>query len=189
MRIIMVLLCCIISGSCLAQAQQADTIVLVKQNPHSAKRATRLSTFLPGAGQVYNKQYWKVPILYAGAGALVYAIAWNNNQYQIYRDAYALDSDTSSSTNSEFSNVYSVDNLITLKDYYRRNRDLSAIGLVLLYAANIIDAYVYAEFYNFDVSDDLSMQVRPVVSPYFYQNAGNTQWSALTGVSLTFRLK
>ena len=121
------------------QAQQTDTIVVMNVNPHSAKLATRLSTFLPGAGQIYNKQYWKVPILYAGAGALVYSISWNNNQYQKYLSAYKLDSDTSSSTNSEFSGLYTVDNLITLKDYYRRNRDLSAIGLVLLYAANIID--------------------------------------------------
>jgi hypothetical protein len=169
--------------------QEADTVTVLKQNPHSAQTAARLSTFLPGAGQVYNKQYWKVPVIYVGAGALIYSIAWNNRNYQLYKDAYALDSDTSSSTNSEFINVYSVDNLITLKDYYRRNRDLSAIGLVVLYAANIIDAYVYAQFFNFDVSDDLSMEIKPMISPYFYQGSQGQQWSTINGISLTFRLK
>ena len=170
-------------------AQQTDTIVVKNVNPHSAKLATRLSTFVPGAGQIYNKQYWKVPILYAGAGALIYSISWNNNQYQKYLSAYKLDSDTSSSTNSEFNGLYTVDNLITLKDYYRRNRDLSAIGLVLLYAANIIDAYVYAQFYNFDISDDLSMQVKPFVVPTFQYAPTGTQWTTINGLSLTFRLK
>ncbi len=171
-------------------AQQTDSVnsSVVLINPHSANRAANLSAMLPGLGQVYNKQAWKVPIIYAGAGALVYSIVWNNNNYQKYLNAYKLDSDTSSSTNSEFSGLYTVQNLITLKDYYRRNRDFSAIGLVLVYAANIIDAYVYAQFYNFDISDDLTLRVQPMVVPQI-NNFQTGSWSTVNGLSLTLRFK
>lgn len=170
-------------------AQQSDSsVVIVKKNPHSANRAANLSAMLPGMGQIYNKQYWKLPILYAGAGALIYSISWNNNNYQKYLRAYRLDSDTSSSTNSEFSGLYTVENLITLKDFYRRNRDFSAIGLVLLYAANIVDAYVYAQFYNFDISDDLTLRVQPMVIPQ-YTNYAQGGWTTVNGLSLTLRFK
>ncbi len=168
-----------------AQLTSSDTSVLI--NPHSANKAANMSALLPGLGQVYNRQYLKVPVLYAGAAGLVYGIVWNNRNYQKYLSAYKLDSDTSSSTASEFNGVYSVANLITLKDYYRRNRDLSAIVLVLLYAANIVDAYVYAQFYNFDVSDNLSMNIKPFVIPPTYQ--GTRYLPTTTGLTLTFRLK
>lgn len=175
---------------CFAIAQNTDTTSLVKvpQSPHSASRAAKFSTVLPGLGQVYNKQAWKVPIIYAGAGALIYSIAWNNQNYQKYLSAYKLDSDTSLSTNSEFSGLYSVDNLIVLKDFYRRNRDLSAIGLVLVYAANIVDAYVYGQFYNFDVSDDLSMQIKPFLIPTI-QNVNTGAWTNTAGLSIQLKFK
>ena len=169
-------------------AQQSDSSVVIIKNPHSANRAANLSAMLPGAGQIYNKQYWKVPIIYAGAGALIYAISWNNNNYQRYLRAYRLDSDTSGATNSEFAGLYSVENLITLKDFYRRNRDFSAIGLVLLYAANIVDAYVYGQFYNFDISDDLTLRVQPMVQPQI-TNFHTGSWTTVNGLSLTLRWK
>lgn len=146
-----------------------------------------MSALVPGLGQVYNKQYYKVPIIYAGGAALVYSIVWNNREYNKFLDAYKRDSDTSSSNNSQYFGIYSTANLIVLKDYYRRNRDLSAIVLVLLYTANIVDAYVYAHFYNFDVSDDLSMKVKPFVAPGFHVN--NTYMPPVTGVSLTLNFK
>jgi Family of unknown function (DUF5683) len=175
---------------CFVFAQNSDTTSLVKipQSPHSASRAAKFSAVLPGLGQVYNKQAWKVPIIYAGAGALIYSIAWNNQNYQKYLTAYKLDSDTSLSTNSEFSGLYTVDNLIVLKDFYRRNRDLSAIGLVLVYAANIVDAYVYGQFFNFDVSDDLSMHIKPFMVPHI-QNVHTGAWTNTTGISLQLRFK
>ena len=176
--------------SSFAFAQNSDTVVVssVLLPPHSASRAAKFSAVLPGLGQVYNKQAWKVPIIYAGAGALIYSIAWNNQNYQKYLSAYKLDSDTSLSTNSEFSGLYTVDNLIVLKDFYRRNRDLSAIGLVLVYAANIVDAYVYGQFFNFDVSDDLSMQVKPYVIPTI-TNYHTGAWTSTTGLSIQLKFK
>ena len=117
---------------------------------------------------------------------MIYGIRWNNTQYKKYLNAYTIDTDTSASTQSEFTGLYSVANLIVLKDFYRRNRDLSAIVLSLWYAANIVDAYVYAQFYNFDVSDNLSLNVKP----YIYQPAFTAQSGALaTGLTLTLRIK
>ncbi len=92
------------------------------------------------------------------------------------------------STNSEFAGLYSVDNLIVLKDFYRRNRDLSAIGLVLVYAANIVDAYVYGQFFNFDVSDDLSLHIQPYVVPQI-QNVNTGAWTTTTGLSLQLKFR
>lgn len=170
------------------QTPTAPTPSVVRVPAHSASKASKLSAIIPGAGQVYNKQTWKVPIIYAGAGALIYSMSWNNKNYQKYLTAYKLDSDTSSSTNSEFNGLYSVENLIVLKDYYRRNRDFSAIGLVLLYTANIVDAYVYGQFFNFDVSDDLSLQVKPYVVPNI-TNYQTGAWTSTAGLNIQLKLK
>ncbi len=183
-----IILTCLLFLQFSAFAQNADTESVVFVPKHSASRASKLSAMLPGAGQVYNRQYWKVPIIYAGAGALIYSMTWNNKNYQKYLSAYKLDSDTSSATNSEFSGLYTVENLIVLKDYYRRNRDFSAIGLVLLYTANIVDAYVYGQFFNFDVSDDLSMQVKPYVIPTI-TNYHTGAWTSTTGLSIQLKFK
>ncbi len=180
---ITLLILCLNVNAIAQTSGNTNTIVLKK---HSPKRAANMSALVPGLGQVYNKQYYKVPIIYAGGVALVYSMAWNNRQYNKYLDAFKLDSDTSASTNSQFAGVYSVNNLIVLKDYYRRNRDLSAIVLVLLYTANIIDAYVYGHFYNFDVSDDLSLKVNPYIAPMPNRGLGLQH---ATGVSLTLSFK
>jgi hypothetical protein len=167
-----------------AQSQN-DSVNSVVIRRHSPNRAANMSALVPGLGQVYNKKYWKLPIIYGGGAALIYAITWNNRNYQKYLTAYKLDTDTDTNTHSEFVGIYSTQNLITLKDYYRRYRDLSAIGLVSLYAANIIDAYVDAHFYYFDVSDDLSLKIDPYVVP-MYTNKG---YQPVTGLSLTFNIK
>ena len=182
------ILTCLIALQCSANAQNIETSSVVRVPVHSASKASKLSAMIPGAGQVSNKQVWKVPIIYAGAGALIYSMSWNNKNYQKYLSAYKLDSDTSSATNSEYSGLYSVQNLIVLKDYYRRNRDFSAIGLVLLYTANIVDAYVYGQFFNFDISDDLSMQVKPYIVPSI-TNYNSGSWTSTTGINIQLKFK
>lgn len=152
---------------------QQDTTSLVKV--HSPKKALLYSTVLPGLGQVYNKKYWKLPIIYGGAAALIYSFSFNNGQYQKYLDAYRFRTDNDPSTTDNYTQ-YTADNLILLKDYYRRNRDLSAIGVVLLYGLNIVDAYVDAQLFDFDVSDDLSLQIRPHMG---IQEAGLTLYLKL----------
>jgi hypothetical protein len=174
----------LISASAFTQGIKSDTTVLTDRR-HSPNRAANMSALVPGLGQAYNKKYWKIPVIYVAGGALVYAISYNNRNYKKYLNAYRLDSDVDPGNNSEFSGIYTPENLITLKDYYRRYRDLAAISLVVLYAANIIDAYVDAHFFYFDVSDDLSMRIDPFFVPSF--NAG--YYKPVAGLSLTFNLK
>ena len=128
---------------------------------HSPTKASLMSAILPGAGQVYNKKYWKIPIIYAGFAGLGYLAVTNNSDYKIYKDAYRLRLDGNESTLDEYVGIYSDEDLVTLKDYYRRNRDLSYICMGLLYALNIIDASVDAHLFYFNVNDDLTMLVQP----------------------------
>jgi hypothetical protein len=146
------------------QAQQiesvpADTINV--PDDHSPTRALLMSAVLPSAGQAYNKKYWKMPVLYAGFTACGYFIYLNNSRYQTYRHAYILRADGDSTTIDKYTNVYSENNLLELKDYYRRNRDLTIIITVGVYVLNILDAYVDAHLFYFDVNDNLSLRVTP----------------------------
>lgn len=141
---------------------QKDSSSVVVRN-HSSKKALIYSTILPGLGQAYNHKYWKMPIIY-GAGYLLVSSAFQNgSSYQKYLKAYRQRTDGDSTTIDPYVNLYSTDNLILIKNAYRRNRDLSIIGCVALYALNMIDAYVDAELFEFDVSDDLRASIRPSV--------------------------
>jgi hypothetical protein len=134
-----------------------------------ANRAAIFSAALPGAGQFYNKKYWKLPILYGGGVALGLAIEYNNRYYKIFREAYKLRVDGDSTTIDKFdpessSNTVKypeADALLLRKDYYRRTRDLMWIIGGVVYVLNIIDAYVDAHLANFDVSDNLSFRASP----------------------------
>ncbi len=152
---------------------------------HSVRKATLLSTFLPGAGQVYNRRYWKVPILYAGFAGMAYLINFNNTNYKKYNNALIARQDDNPNTNDlEYVGKYSDENLRTLSDYYHRNRDLSIAVTVLIYALNIIDAHVDAHLYTFDVSDDLSLRVQPTLLPKSYM--GFNGYTPGLGASLRF---
>jgi hypothetical protein len=125
----------------------------------SARKASIMSACLPGLGQVYNKKYWKVPVIYAALGGIGYWGITNQRRYKFYSDNLkALHDDDVSTTNST---LYSSDQLITQKRYYRKYRDMSVIFGVLVYLVNIVDANVDAHLKTFDVSDDLSLQVKP----------------------------
>lgn len=134
----------------------------VKVKIHSPKRAAIYSAVLPGLGQVYNKKYWKVPIVYAGFGGLGYGFFWNHGYFKDYRDALRLRYDDDPNTNDEFTQ-YSDADLVTLKNYYQRYRDLCVIGMVALYTLQVLDATVDAHLYYFDVSDDLTMRLQPAL--------------------------
>lgn len=150
---------------------------------HSVRRATVLSAIIPGAGQIYNKKYWKVPVLYGAFAGMAYLINFNNKRFQQYNDALIARLDDDPNTNDlQYTGQFTDENLRTLSDYYHRNRDLSIAVTVLVYALNIIDAHVDAHLYTFDVSDDLSMQVQPVVIPSFQYTTGFHP-----GVGLSFK--
>lgn len=125
-----------------------------------ANRAALSSAILPGAGQIMNKKYWKLPILYGGLGALIYFAGSNQQFYLDYKSAYAARIDTDPLTTDPYPRL-SASDLQVRKDYYRRNRDLCYILCGVVYVLNIVDAYVDAQLRDFDVSDQLSMSIRP----------------------------
>ena len=114
-----------------------------------------------------------MPVIYGAFAGMAYLISFNNKRYQQYNDALIARLDDDPNTNDlQYTGQYTDENLRTLTDYYHRNRDLSIAVTVLVYALNIIDAHVDAHLYTFNVSDDLSMQVQPVVIPSFQNLTG-----------------
>ena len=139
------------------------------------KRAMWLAIVIPGAGQIYNRKYWKLPIVYGGFLGCLYAISWNNQMYHDYSQAYMdiMDNDPNTQSYNQFlhlGNTITPENTERYqdlfkrrKDYYRRYRDLSVFILIGVYALSVIDAYVDASLSEFDISKDLSLTVQPVV--------------------------
>ena len=151
-----------------------------KPNPRKAV----LMAIVPGLGQIYNRKYWKLPIVYGGLMGCMYAITWNNKNLSDYSTAYkdimydaATNPDDATKWHTSWQELTSRDpaslindtnfqsQLKSRKDYFRRYRDLSIIIAVGVYALSIVDAYVDAQLFDFDISPDLSMRVEPVVSP------------------------
>lgn len=140
-------------------------------------RAVWLSALFPGLGQIYNRRYWKLPIVVGGYVGLFYATTWNSNMLADYQRAYLDIMDSDPTTNSYmdfFSSAYKEEDidkdwltsvLKQRKDYYRQYRDLCIICMIGLYAVCMIDAYVDAQLYHFDISPDLSMQWQPAIIP------------------------
>ena len=145
-----------------------------------------LMALVPGLGQIYNRKFWKLPIVYGGLMGCMYAVTWNNRNYQDYSTAnkdIMIDAEEPNRPVEEFhtswqdflgigydpkewvTNTNFQTQLKNRKDYYRRYRDLSIIITVGVYALSIIDAYVDAQLFDFDISPDLSMHWEPSVTP------------------------
>ena len=144
----------------------ADTITSEKtpdtSSFHSPKRAAMMSAIFPGLGQIYNKKYWKVPIIYGGFIALGYGIGSTQALYSDFREEYILRVTGKSSANSVYEDL-TASQLADYRDSYRKIRDQLVIGTAGLYLIQIIDASVDAHLFSFDVSEDLSFDLRPDV--------------------------
>lgn len=139
------------------------------------KRALWLAIVIPGAGQVYNRKYWKLPIVYGGFVGCIYALQWNNQMYRDYSQAYLdiMDKDPTTQSYNQFLHLNTKitekneERFKTLfkkrKDYYRRWRDMSFFVLLGIYAVSVLDAYIDASLSDFDISKDISMKVAPAV--------------------------
>ena len=139
------------------------------------KRAMWLAIVLPGAGQVYNRKYWKLPIVYGGFLGCIYAWRWNNQMFRDYSQAYMdiMDDDPNTQSYNQFlhlgmqitdENKERYQNLCKRrKDYYRKYRDLRIFCMIGVYALSVIDAYVDASLSQFDISKDLSLKIEPSV--------------------------
>lgn len=160
--------------SAFSQNSENDSIKVKKAVvKHSPRRATIYSAVLPGLGQIYNRKYWKAPLVYGGFATLGYFINFNHGVYTTYKQAYSDIIDNDPNTNSylelEVNPIFFepdkisqlTENLRRAKDGWRRNRDLVIIGTVAFYAANIIDASVDAHFFDFNISDDLTINWAP----------------------------
>ncbi len=167
------------------QPTNKDTLYYSK---HSANKASIYSAILPGLGQVYNKKYWKVPIIYAGFGTLAYSYYFNDKKYSSYKNEFYIRINNDSTNFNPDLKIYSTENIQELKNYYQRNRELSLITSGLWYILNIIDAAVDAHLYEFDVSDDLSFTIKPIVKPII-SNEKIFYNSFYSGVSLNFTIK
>lgn len=180
------------------------TIEKVIKKPHSPHRATIYAMVLPGWGQIYNGQWWKLPILYGGVGASIYGLSWNTKQFNKYKDAYVdyskyleekvadpslpypndpswdkiyVGGDVEGFTPQQQSNFKN--QLKNKRTSFKRNRDLLYIVMGGIYILNIIDATVFAHFYDFEIDEDLSMSLVPTSS--YSPVSGGT-----VGVTLTF---
>jgi hypothetical protein len=168
----------------------------IKKKDRRPRKATIMSAVIPGLGQVYNKKYWKPPIIY-GLGALIVSfILDNQGYYQAFSKAYndtlllikngklAPQVHVNNTSYKQVKNfgVYSPDQLIRRRDYYRRNRDLNIIFLTGVYVINIVDACVDAHLKNFNVNDNLTLNIQPKLNLTY----GNTMVPGIC-INLNFR--
>jgi hypothetical protein len=159
------------------------------------KRALWLALVIPGGGQIYNRKFWKLPIIYGGFMGCIYALTWNNMMYKDYSQAYLdiMDDDPGTASYNKFlhlgrqitpENEEQYQKIFkSRKDKYRRWRDLSYFVLLGVYAISVIDAYVDAELSVFDISKDLSLRVEPTVIRN--HSGGNALDSQSLGLSCT----
>lgn len=147
---------------------------------HHAAKAGFYSALFPGLGQIYNKKYWKLPIVYGAFGVSVGFIIFNQNKVNCYEDQYFLRQEGIQSNCQDRDESLSDEQILEQREYYRKNLEVSYIAAGIVYALNIIDAIVDAHLYNFDVSDDLSMHINPTWIPSFGHG------SAFQGLSISF---
>ena len=180
------------------QRSVGDTLELTRFNNWTPDpiRAMWLAMVVPGGGQMYNRKYWKLPIVYGGVVGCIYAVSWNAQMLRDYSQAYQdiMDSDPTTNSHIEmlplgyditgreehFKSVFK-----RKKDFYRRNRDLSIFCIAGVYLLSIIDAYVDAELSTFDIGSDLSLSISPQMLPSGSTYGGNTITSS---PGITFNL-
>lgn len=164
------------------QAQTAIETTTIDKDSHSPKKASIYSAVLPGLGQAYNKKYWKMPIIYAGFGTIYYITRTNTLEYRKFLEAYqyVANKDTVP-INNEYVHRYSQQQLMLGKNHYRRNLEIGYIVGGAFYILNIIDAAVDAHLFNYDVSDNLSLNIEPIMLRDPIANRH------VTGLGLTFK--
>lgn len=159
-------------------------------------RAMWLAMVFPGGGQIYNRKYWKLPIVYGGVVGCIYAVNWNSQMLKDYSQAYQDITDKDPTTNSHLEMLplgYNIsgreEHFKTIfkrkKDFYRRNRDLSIFCIAGVYLLSVVDAYVDAELSTFDIGRELSVQLSPnMISTDMMQ--GTSLMNATPCISINF---
>ena len=155
------------------------TKVFGKENYPNPKVAGVLSLIVPGAGQFYNKKYWKIPVVYAGLGALAYGIDFNRRTYQKFRDSYEARIDDDPNTVGEFP-FLSEGAVLSNRNKFNKQRQQVWLGFFAVWILNSTEAFINAHLMKFDVSDDLTLQITPYLNPSDI---------AVSGVSFTLSLR
>ena len=178
---------------------QQDSVFFKKPD---ANKAVWLGVIFPGAGQIYNKSYWKLPIVYGAFMGCGYAINWTSNRHSNYKTAYldlyndihagTVSEDPSKSYIAVIPDGYNLERvggqdrwMNTLKNQqniYRRYRDYSILATVIVYALSLVDAYVDAQLFDYDISPDLTLNVEPQI----YYDLQNQQKSAEIKLAIQF---
>jgi len=151
---------------------RGDTAGVDEDYVHSPSQAVMFALAVPGLGQAYNRKYWKIPIVWAAFGGAGYAIYFNGRNYRLASEEYALNPDDDLNER--------------ILRYWRRNLELSYIGLIAVYALQVVDAYVDAQLYSWDVNENLSMRVAPSVEPLMAYSGYS---GSVYGLSCRFTLK
>ncbi len=156
---------------------EIDPDYVVREFNPDPTRAVWLSALFPGLGQFYNRRYWKLPIVAGGFMGLIYGMSWNNQMLDDYTQAYRdlMDNDPSTKSYMDFyppgtdesklNKTWLEKTFKSRKDFYRRNRDLCVIGMIAVYMVAMVDAYVDASLTHFDISPDISFDIKPSLIP------------------------
>lgn len=163
-----------------ANVRRADTVVKKTKWAPNPKKAGLYAALLPGMGQVYNRQYWKLPLVYGGLTVAGYFIVTNSKEYTNLRQAYVgriSANNTGTTATDEYVDIYSDDQLKQLQDDANRRLNMTIVYSSLAYAMQILDAVTSAHLRNFDISRDISMHIAPTPTPF----------GAGIGVALTLR--
>jgi len=151
-----------------------DTGIIIRNNDtlkvvprHDPRKATLRSLIIPGWGQAYNREYWKIPIVYGALGTVAGIFIYNNTWYKRSKRAYEIrinnDSAAFPSINPRLE-AYPAQSLLILRNTFRRDRDYSALWFIITWGLNIVDATVFGHLKDFDVSEDLSLHLNPVIN-------------------------
>ncbi len=164
--------------------KKAATDSLIKK--HDPRKATRRSAMIPGWGQAYNREYWKIPLVYGALAIPAGLFVYNNNWYK--KTKYAYEAKYNAEVNNDTTGLAAIDpqlkglstaSLQSYRNSFRRDRDYSILFFLLAWGLNVVDATVYGHLKDFDVSNDLSMNVKPIFNPT----------TRTPGVTLTFSQK
>lgn len=185
MRLLLVSVFISFSLACFSQVDPSDSLIVDTAKVHSPKKAVILSAIVPGAGQVYNhmampkgkkKAYWKVPLIYAGLGATGYFLISNQSTQKALKTDYT--NRINGGTPDPRWEQYDDQGILTLYNQHLDWRDLSILGMGAVYLLQVVDAGIEAHFVEFDISEDLSLAMRPA---YFGPNTA--------GISLNFKFR
>jgi hypothetical protein len=186
MRSIFILLLLIgMHANCWSQDTTAKIAIPDTVKHHNPRLATKYSALLPGLGQAYNKQYWKIPIVYGVLAIPVSTFIYNNDLYNKTKFGYTALLKQKNGDASDISKIdpalknLSLGSMQSYRNAFRRDRDYSILWFFIAWGVNVVDATVFGHLKEFDVSDNLSMRIEPMIQPQLRQ----------TGLSVHFNLK